>query len=74
MYLRRLRRAAGTLLLGAPLLVCPPAAGAQSPEDRAALERLRDSLAALTDTVALSRLGRHTVRAIYDTVRMTPRA
>jgi GWxTD domain-containing protein len=56
MPLRACRRAASLLALGAALLVLPAVAAAQAPEDRAALERLRDSLAAITDTVALSAL------------------
>lgn len=56
MHLRACRRAASFLALGASLLVVPVAAGAQTPDDRAALERLRDSLAGITDTVALSAL------------------
>jgi GWxTD domain-containing protein len=61
MHLRFLRRAAASCLVGAPLLLAPPVAGAQSPEDRAALERLRDSLASITDTLALSRLEARTI-------------
>lgn len=54
------RRAASWLALGA-LLAAPAGAVAQSPEDRAALERLRDSLASTTDTLALTALEARTI-------------
>ncbi len=56
MPLRACRRAASRVALGALLTILPAPVLAQAPEDRAALERLRDSLAAVTDTVALSAL------------------
>ena len=56
MPLRACRRAASRVALGALLAILPAPVLAQAPEDRAALERLRDSLAAVTDTVALSAL------------------
>ena len=56
MPFRACRRAASRIALGAVLTILPAAVLAQAPEDRAALERLRDSLAAVTDTVALSAL------------------
>ena len=56
MAFRACRRAASVLALGASLLSLPSGLAAQAPEDRVELERLRDSLAAATDTIALRAL------------------
>ena len=48
-----MRRLIGVALL---CLIVPSSLAAQSPDDRHSLERLRDSLAAVTDTVDLIRL------------------
>lgn len=56
MHFRACRRAASMLALGASLLAAPFGLAAQAPEERLALERLRDSLAAVTDTIALGAL------------------
>ncbi|HEU4828033.1 MAG TPA: GWxTD domain-containing protein [Gemmatimonadales bacterium] len=56
MHYRACRRAASLFAFGVSLLAAPSGIAAQAPEDRLALERLRDSLAAVTDTVALSAL------------------
>ncbi len=67
MPFRTCRRAASLLALGVSLLSFPPGLAAQAPEDRAALERLRDSLAGVTDTVALNALEAESIeRARVD--------
>jgi GWxTD domain-containing protein len=55
-------------LLSLWLLAAPLPLAAQSPPDRSALDRFRDSLAAVTDTVALATMRRGLARGAADPI------